>query len=131
MKTFSLELWGPTMERRFEDVVSFIGEDESGQFGIRAGRHRLIAPLVFGLARFQTADERWSYLALPGGTLYCRNNLVSISTNQFFLSESFEKVEEELHRQLESEAGAIRSVRESLSHLEEEVMRRLRGLKRT
>lgn len=128
MRTFVLELLGPTREERVEDVVSFIGEDESGQFGIQAGRHRLITTLVFGLSRFRRADGEWTYLALPGGVLYVRPDRVTISTSRFFLSESFERVEEELHHQLESEAKALSEVRESLSHLEEEIMRRLRGL---
>lgn len=128
MKSFALELLSPTTRQRVDDVVSFVGEDETGQFGIQAGRHRLITTLVFGLSRFRLADGNWTYLALPGGMLYSRPDRVTISTSRFFLSEDFEKVEQELHQQFETESRALREVRESLSHLEEEIMRRLRGL---
>lgn len=128
VKTFTLELLSSTRKKTIHDVVSFIGEDETGQFGVQAGRERLITPLVVGLVRFRTTTGRWSYLALPGGVLYVRPDRTTISTSRFFLSDNFEEVELELHNQLETEVAAAQQVRESFAHLEDELMRRLRGL---
>ena len=53
MNSFQLLVRDSSHSEMFEDVTSFVGEDDSGSFGIKAGHARLMASLVFGLARFQ------------------------------------------------------------------------------
>ena len=52
-KTFQIILRDTAGHESIEGVVSFVGEDASGSFGIRAGHDRMITSLVFGLARFR------------------------------------------------------------------------------
>ena len=55
--------------KRIDGVVSFVGEDASGSFGILPGHARIMSILELGLARFRRADEPWQYLAMPGAVL--------------------------------------------------------------
>ena len=48
--------------------MSFVGEDDSGSFGILPGHARVMTLLGFGLARFRVADRPGSILALAGGS---------------------------------------------------------------
>ncbi|MCA9796801.1 MAG: F0F1 ATP synthase subunit epsilon [Candidatus Eremiobacteraeota bacterium] len=128
MKAFALELRDASHQERVPEVVSFVGEDASGQFGIQAGRHRFLTSLVFGLARFRGLDGDWTYVALPGGALYFCQGQLTISTSRFFLSNDFRQVESELERQLSLEESTLGEVKRSITRLEEEIFRRLRRL---
>ena len=70
MNTFHMNLQSTTQYERVEGVTSFIGEDESGSFGVLAGHARMMTLLRFGLARFRRLGEDWEYLALPGALAY-------------------------------------------------------------
>ena len=54
MNTFSLHLQSATQYEHIEGVSSFVGEDESGSFGIRAHHERMTTALSYGLARYQS-----------------------------------------------------------------------------
>ena len=66
MNTFLLHLQSATQYERIENVLSFVGEDDSGSFGILPGHARMMTLLGFGLARFRVTDQDWEFLALPG-----------------------------------------------------------------
>ena len=50
MKTFKLRLQDATHAMDIPGVTSFVGEDESGSFGILADHARLMTTLVIGMA---------------------------------------------------------------------------------
>jgi len=79
MRIFTLSLNGARQSARIADVVSFVGEDASGSFGLQAGHERCMTSLVFGLARYRRADGVWRYLALPGALLYFVENELFIN----------------------------------------------------
>ena len=124
MKPFTLLIQDSTHVERFDDVGHFIGWDDSGAFGLLAGHERFMTILSWGLARFQTMDEHWHYLALPGGLLYVRQNIATLSSRRFFRDDDMDRISRTLEEELSVEEDSLRSLKESLSRLEEEMLKR-------
>lgn len=122
---FVLHLQSATQYERIEGVTGFVGEDESGLFGILTGHERLMTALVFGLARFRTADAPWQFLALPGALLYFVGNELFISTRRYLRDEDCRRISLALDEQLLEEETALRGLKDSLHRLEEEMFKRL------
>ena len=131
MNTFSLTLRDATHTERFEEVTSFVGEDASGSFGILAHHSRLIAAPIFGLARFRIAKAPWQYLAMPGALLYFLNNELTINTRRYLIDSDYLSVSAALREQLLAEEMELKSMKDSLHCMEEEVLRRMWELKRS
>ena len=125
VKTFTLRLHDATRSEEITHVESFVGEDASGSFGILAGHTRLITSLVLGLARFRTAANGWSYLALPGAVLHFRDNVLTLSTRRYLRDDDYMRISQELRQQLIAEEQNLRAMKESLHRMEEEALRRL------
>ena len=125
MKTFRMTLCDATRQEEFKDIVSFVGEDASGSFGILAGHARLMTSLLFGLARFRHADGAWHYLALPGALIYFVNDKLSISTRRYLLDDDYERISTALQQQLLAEEEDLRVMKESLHRMEESLLRRM------
>jgi F-type H+-transporting ATPase subunit epsilon len=130
MNTFSLLLQDATHAEKIEGVSSFVGEDTSGSFGILAGHSRMMTTLVMGLARYRIAGEPWQYLAQPGAVLYFQNNLLTISTRHYFRDEDYMRISSTLQQQLLAEEETLRSVKHSLQHMEEEILKHMWELRR-
>lgn len=99
MKSFTLELISPTSSDRLEEVVSFVGRDQSGSFGILADAARRIAVLTFGLALVRLSDGSTEYLGLPGGLLYFVDNHLQISCESYIRDSNSEKITEILRQE--------------------------------
>lgn len=125
MKLFSLYLQDAEKNQHIDGLSAFIGEDESGSFGILAGHTRMMSSLVFGLARFRVREQNWQYLALPGALLYCVNNELSISTERYMISDDYEQLSAVLRQQLASELSQQDVAKKSLRQMEEELFKRL------
>ena len=125
MNSFTMLLQDATRSEKIADVTSFVGEDASGSFGILAGHARMMASLVIGLARFRTGEDNWKYLALPGAVLYFHNNLLTLSTRRYLLDDDYMRISQALQQQLLMEEEELRTMKESLHHMEEEVLKRL------
>lgn len=125
MKTFSLILQDATHIERFEGVTSFVGEDESGSFGVLAGHARMMTSLIFGMARFKSIDGQWQYLALPGAIVYFINNELSISTRRYMLDDNYERMSDALQEQLLLEEDELHSMKSSLHRMEDELLKRM------
>ena len=130
MKTFTLEWQSATGSQRFDDVVSFVGEDASGSFGVLAGHARMMASLQVGLARFCTADGRWRHVALPGGIARFRDGRLTVSTRAFFIDDDVRRVGAALREQLAAEEERLRDLKDSLHRMEQAVFRRLWEMER-
>lgn len=128
MRTFELHLQGATQYERIEGVTRFIGEDDSGSFGIRAGHGRLMTALSFGLARYQQDGEPWQYLALPGALLYFLTNQLFLSTRRYLRDSDYQRISQRLLQELTQEEEALQVIKHSLRQLEEAMLRRLRRL---
>jgi len=131
LRTFTLRLQDATHAEDVTGVISFVGEDASGSFGILAGHARLIAVLVMGLARFRTDDETWRYLAVPGAVLYFRDDLLSISARRYLVDDDYTRISTALDQQLLAEEIRLQTLKDSLRNLDEQVLRHLSRLSRT
>lgn len=131
MNTFTLELLAATEQQRIDGVVSFVGEDASGSFGLMAGHERSLTVLLFGLARFRCVDNGWQYLALPGGLLYFVDNHLQICTRHYLIDSDYERISMTLQQQLLAEERELHKIKEGLRRMEESVLRRLWELGRS
>ena len=130
MKEFTLRLQSAGQSEQIDGVASFVGEDDSGSFGILPGHARMITVLTYGLARFRVAQEPWVYIALPGGVLYFVRNELRISTRRYFKDADYHRISGVLLDRLLGEEEEIRTTRMSLNRLEQEMFRRLRDMAR-
>lgn len=130
MNSFVMNLYDATNELSFEDVSTFVGMDASGSFGIHANHDRFMTTLVFGLARFRQQSEDWQYLALPGGVLYFKNNVLTVSTRHFLVDTDFERISTLLDQQLITEEDNLRATRLSLHRMEQAMLKRMVSLQR-
>jgi len=125
MSGFSLMLQDATRAERVEGLSDFIAEDASGSFGIRARHARLITSLSVGLARYRIGEGPWQYLAMPGALLYFHNNPLPISTRHYLRDDDYDRISQALQQQLLEEEEEMRATKESLRHMEEEILRRM------
>jgi F-type H+-transporting ATPase subunit epsilon len=130
MNSFVMNLYDATNELSIEDVSTFVGMDASGSFGIQANHDRFMTTLVFGLARFRQESEDWQYLALPGGVLYFKNNVLTVSTRHFLVDTNFERISTLLDQQLITEEDNLRATRLSLHRMEQAMLKRMVSLQR-
>ena len=131
MNTFAIHLQSTTQYERVENVTSFIGEDNSGSFGVLAGYARMMTLLTFGLARFRMLGEDWEYLALPGALAYFLDGELYLSTRHYLRDKDFDRISTALQQELLVEEGNLQMIKQSLHRLEEEMFKRLWKLKRT
>jgi F-type H+-transporting ATPase subunit epsilon len=125
MNSFDLLLRDNTHSEHFAQVSAFVAEDASGSFGIRAHHGRLMAAPVFGLARFRIANEAWQYLAMPGALLYFINNELTINTRRFLIDSNYQRISAALQEQLLAEEENLKTMKDSLHRMEEQVLKRL------
>jgi F-type H+-transporting ATPase subunit epsilon len=130
MNVFTLHLQSATQYEAISDVTSFVGEDDSGSFGIQAGHARLMASLSFGLARYRSGEQAWQYLALPGALLYFVDNQLFLNTRRYVRDDDYERINAALREQLRKEETGLRHIKESLRRMEEEMFKRLREIQR-
>ena len=125
MKTFTLRLQDATHAQEITGVTSFVGEDASGSFGVLADHARMMTSLIIGLARFRIGEQAWQYLALPQAVLYFHNNLLTLSTRHYLLDDDYMRISSALQQQLLAEEEKLHTMKASLHHMEEEVLKRL------
>lgn len=112
----------------FDDVVSYTGRDSSGSFGILAHAERRMTVLVSGLASFRRQNGQQEYLALPGGTLYFRDNVLSIVTQNYVRDSDFGRITRALDQEIRNSEARLTETKKSLRRLDEEILRRLSRL---
>jgi F-type H+-transporting ATPase subunit epsilon len=125
MKSFVLHLQDATHYERIDQVASFVGQDDSGLFGILAGHARMMTVLAFGLARYRTTDDHWHFLAVPRGLLYCTDNNLYLSARRYIRDDDYAQISQALEEQLVTEEAALHRIKDSLRRLEEEMFKRL------
>lgn len=135
MKTFELYLQSATQYEHFTDVVSFVGEDSSGSFGIMAGCEHFVTVLEFGLARFVVLDSRGErqahFLAQPGGVLRMADNRLAFSARRYLRHRDSHRLRSALEHELRNEEQQLATVKQSLRRLEESMLQRLSELSKS
>lgn len=130
MSGITLHLNSAVRSERIDDVESFVGSDASGSFGIQPGRARLMTILDYGLARFRKPGGEWFYLACPGAVLNFADNELTVNTRRYLCDRDYLRISALLAGQMAEEEAALKSVKDNLQQLEQELFRRLRKLDR-
>jgi F-type H+-transporting ATPase subunit epsilon len=130
MNGFVLHLQSATQYERIEHVASFVGEDDTGSFGILAGHVRMMTVLGFGMARFRVGGEDWQFVAVPGALVYFVDGELYLNTRRYLRDPDFERVSAVLRQQMLEEEEELRGMKQSVHRLEEEMMRRMWQMKR-
>jgi len=125
MKVFTLHLQAATEYAKVLNVTSFVGQDSTGKFGLMANHERFMTILEFGLARYKINNDKWCYVALPGGVLHFVENELFISSREYLIDENYEKLSDELEQFIRKEEIKTQIVRQSLHKLEQEMFKRL------
>ncbi len=125
MSGFTVHLQGATEYEKINNVISFVGEDASGSFGLMKGHARFITTLVFGLARLRYDDEQWDYLALPGAVVCFDNDQLTLSARRYLRSSDYTQISEALRKELVAEEQALTEFKHSLEQMERAMMLRL------
>ncbi|WP_028582772.1 F0F1 ATP synthase subunit epsilon [Desulfogranum japonicum] len=129
MHSLTLTLQDATHSEVVTNVTSFVGEDASGSFGILPGHARFITALVIGLAKFQLDGRNWTYVALPGAVLSVCDDVLLISSRRYMMDDDYTRISQAMQEQLLLEEHKLRSIKESLHHLEQGVLRYLWGIR--
>jgi F-type H+-transporting ATPase subunit epsilon len=125
MSGFRLVLHDSTHVETVDGVTAFVAEDDSGSFGIRAGCTRTATVLTLGLARYRCGEAPWQYLALPRAVLYFNNDELTISTRHFLRGDDYTRISAAMDKELLAEEQQLRTMKKSLRHMEEEILRRM------
>ena len=125
MNRFPVHLQSATQYERIDDVECFVGRDASGAFGLLARHERMMTVLGFGLARLRTADGTWHYVALPGGLAYFADGELTVSARRYVLGDDYGRVATAVDETLRAEERALRALKESVTRLEDEMVRRI------
>jgi F-type H+-transporting ATPase subunit epsilon len=122
---FLLHLNEATRSETIRKVTAFIGEDASGQFGIRERHERFMTIHTFGLARFRTGDAPFEYLAIPGGLVYFVGGELFLCARRLFRHHDPQEVARTLTEQLAAEERSLSGFKQSLRRLEDEMLKRM------
>ncbi|MCW8400867.1 F0F1 ATP synthase subunit epsilon [Legionella sp. PATHC038] len=129
MATFTLHLHSALQEEQVNGVVSFVGEDDSGQFGLFAHHTRMMTCLNYGLARFRYEEGKTEYLAIPSGLLYFIDNDLHILTRHYIRSPRCQDILLAIDQQLQREEKKLITIKESIHRLDYEMLKSLLELK--
>jgi F-type H+-transporting ATPase subunit epsilon len=130
MEYFDLRLQSATQDETIHHVERFVGEDASGQFGILAHHTPMMTCLKWGLAWFRDENHEIEYLALPGGIVYFTDNELSITTRHYVRHKDYQILQHAIKKELRIEEEQLRSMKDSLHRLDENLLKRLWELKR-
>lgn len=125
MKTFRIELSSENAAESIDGIVSFVGSDESGSFGILADREPLVTALAWGLCRFSTDEGKTHFLAFPGGVLTFADGVLHIATPRYLRDDDSVALLARLEEGMRTEAEDRRAMRQVLRNLDRELLRRL------
>ena len=127
---FVIDLYDDRHHTRLDQIIQFIGEDDSGWFGIKAHHQHFMTSLRTGLARLQHDDAHWEYLAFPGALLRFENNILTLVTRRFWRHDNVEHIRQVLSDNLQQEQQSSIQLRQSLAHMEENMLRRIQELQK-
>jgi len=124
VNTFTLRLLDAGGGEDIDGVISFVGEDGSGSFGLLAGHARLLAVLGAGLSRFRRGAGPWRYLAAPGAVVHFADNVLTFCTRRYFLGDDAEVITHSLEQQMQEESQLHLAIA-NLRQMEQDMLKRL------
>jgi F-type H+-transporting ATPase subunit epsilon len=128
MRTFSVNIYSSNLTEQFNDITAFYGKGDDGYFGILAGGERRIYTLSYGLSRIKHENGDTEYLALPGGLIYFKDNIMSVTTRSIMRSSDLNEITSALEKKMKLEEENIGEIKKNLHEVDQEILRRLSRL---
>lgn len=126
VKTFAVELTSEETAERIDDLVSFVGSDGTGSFGILGGHEPFVTILSWGLCSLRTIDSATRhYLAVPSGVLYFAHDVLHVCARRFVRDDDPVRIVTRLTQEMRTEEAASRDLHALLRNLDRELLRRL------
>ena len=130
MATFRLLLNDMSQALQFDDVISFVGRDASGSFGLQAGHEAFVTCLQPGLARFRDQQEQWHYIAQPGAVVLFQNNQLHLSATQMLVSSDRDSLVAKMDAQWRAVDQQLGTAKLNITQVEQALARKLWELNR-
>lgn len=130
MSTFTLLLHDINQQYSYDKVVSFVGRDGSGSFGIQAGHETFVTCLQPGLARFRMAENRWQYVAQPGAVILFQDNQLQLSASQLLLSDDYGSILSQMDSQWHELDQQLGSTKRNIAQVEQALARKILEMNR-
>ena len=128
MNTFNCSIHCPSYSLKIDDVISFVGSDASGSFGIMAHRLPLVTILTFGIATLKKIDKSIEYLGLSGGVLSFKDNTLTIISLFAIKSRKLDKLANTLNDAVKGDEERSKKIRGYIQKLDEEIMKRIKEM---
>jgi F-type H+-transporting ATPase subunit epsilon len=125
MNTFVMHLQSPSQYERIDDIISFVGIDESGSFGILPRHERMMTVLSPGIMRFILAGNEPEYLGLAESVLRFVDNQLFISCHKYLRDRNYEHLADALVQKLHEEEEELAAMRETIRQMEEALLKQL------
>jgi F-type H+-transporting ATPase subunit epsilon len=123
MNNASFRLHIVTPMKTFErDIRSLRLKDETGFFGIMKGHIDFLTVLVPSLCYYTDINDRETFLAIDGGILSVRGEVVTITSREVFESEDAEKLAEMIETTIRKRGESERAFLKMLEGIERSFM---------
>ncbi len=128
LKSFTCKVYSPKNILTINEVSSFVGEDNSGSFGIMAGRYPLVTILKCSTAKLKLNDDSVLYLGISGGVLSFKSNILTIVTSFAIQSENIEDLTEALDVAIAKDEERSQKIQGYIQKLDDEILKRIKQL---
>jgi len=131
MNSFIIHLQSPNRNEVIDKVISFVGVDNSGSFGILPNHMRIMTCLEYGLLWFKYQNNEIEYLAVPGAILYFVDNQLFINTQYYLKNKDYNIITKDFEHEIVTEKSLIKEIKGNLEKLNIEILRQMWKLKKT
>ena len=125
MTAFTMHLQSPSRYECVSGIVSFVGLDGSGSFGILPGHERMMTVLAPGIMRCRCQDGSWQYIGVAGGILYFVDGELFISTRKYLRHTDYDRLAALLSQQMAAESADLAQRRQTIKMMEEALLKQL------
>lgn len=125
MNTFRVQVQGIEEHWSADNIVSLVGSDASGRFGIQAGHEFFITCLQPGLIRLCDDNGHWFYLAQPGAVLVFEHGQLNIACTEFMRGADADQLLNQLEKNWLQQDEDLHAAKSSITQVEQTLARKL------
>lgn len=125
MNNFRVQVQGIEEYWSADNIVSVVGSDASGRFGIQAGHEFFITSLQPGLIRLCDDKGQWFYLAQPGAVLVFEHGQLNIACTEFMRGADAEQLLNQLEKNWLQQDQDLHAAKSSILQVEQTLARKL------
>jgi F-type H+-transporting ATPase subunit epsilon len=125
MKNFRVRVQSAQEQWSVDNIVSMVGSDASGRFGLQAEHEYFITSLQPGLIRLCDDSGHWFYLAQPGGVLVFQDGQLNIACTEFMHGDDAELLLTKLEKNWQQQDQDLHKAKSSIVQVEQTLARKL------